>query len=132
MFHDLLQHRVSCYSPSQGFGVFPENWHKIYGFKQNPWWEIQALKPTRMKLDEFRSLNKIDQHIILWEQAVLIAERENQTYKYILYQLAGFYIEVRLSKVGFKEVVRTFSRDRRLDPYLQTISLRELGVMANS
>jgi len=84
-----------------------------------------------MNLDQFRSLNKIDQHIILWERAVLIAERENHTYKYILYQLGGFYIEVRLSKIGFKEVVRTFSRDRRLDPYLQMICLEELGVMAN-
>lgn len=89
-------------------------------------------KSAKMRLHEFRQLNKIDQHIILWEQAVLVAERENNTYKYILYQLAGFYIEVRLSKIGFREVVRTFSRDRRLDPYLMTIDLRELGVMVNS
>ncbi len=85
-----------------------------------------------MRLDEFRELNKIDQHIILWEKAVLVGERENQTYKYILYQLAGFYIEVRLSKIGFREVVRTFARDRRLDPYLAAVDLRELGVAVNS
>ena len=84
-----------------------------------------------MRLEEFRSLNQVDQYIILWEKSILIGQRENATYKYVLYQLDSFYIEFRLTKSNLKEVIRTFTRDRRLEPYLHDINLNELrGMMS--
>ncbi|HMK05517.1 MAG TPA: hypothetical protein VK489_15055 [Ferruginibacter sp.] len=83
-----------------------------------------------MTLKEFRSLSKDEQYILLWEKAMLIADRENHEYKYILYQLDSFYIELRLSKHDFTELLVTFSRDRRLNPYLENIDLRSLDVLS--
>jgi len=83
-----------------------------------------------MTLQEFRSLNKEDQYILLWEKAVLVADRENDEYKYILYQLDSFYIELRLSKHNFTEILATFSRERRLQPYLESIDLGFLDVLS--
>jgi hypothetical protein len=83
-----------------------------------------------MTLKEFRSLDKNDQYIVLWDKAVLIADRENEEHKYILYQLDSFYIELQLSKNDFNEVLRTFSRDRRLKPYLEAIDLGSLDILS--
>jgi hypothetical protein len=83
-----------------------------------------------MTLKEFRSLGKDEQYILLWEKAVLVADRENYENKYILYQLDSFYIELRLSKHDFTEILATFSKDRRLNPYLECIDLRSLDVLS--
>ena len=85
-----------------------------------------------MTLQEFRSIDKDDQYITVWERAVLVADRENEEFKYILYQLDSFYIELRLSKHSFLEVLTSFSRDRRLTPYLENIDLGELNVLTIS
>jgi len=83
-----------------------------------------------MTLQEFRSLNKDEQYILLWERAALVADRENYEYKYILYQLDSFYIELRLSKHNFTEMLVSFSRDRRLQPYLENINLGSIDVLS--
>ena len=84
-----------------------------------------------MTLQEFRSLHRHDQYITLWDKADLVADRENEEYKYILYQLDSFYIELRLSKLEFSEVITSFSKDRRLKPYLETIDLGWLNVLVS-
>jgi hypothetical protein len=70
-----------------------------------------------MRSEEFQNLQPFDQNIILWEKAIIIGEREDRVYKYILYQLNNFYVEVRLTISNLKEVIRTLSADKQLDPY---------------
>jgi hypothetical protein len=85
-----------------------------------------------MRSEEFQRLDQFDQNIILWEKATIIGERQDAVYKYILYQLNNFYIEVQLTISNLREVIRTFSGDKQLEPYLQGIELNDLKGIVGS
>ncbi|MEO6542007.1 MAG: hypothetical protein ABIN74_13475 [Ferruginibacter sp.] len=85
-----------------------------------------------MKVEEFRNLDPVDQDIIVWEKAILIGVRADAVYKYILYQLDGFYIEIRITGSNLETVKRTFTGDTLLEPYLQAIELTELNGLVSS
>ncbi len=82
-----------------------------------------------MTLKEFRLLDRDDQYILLWEKASPVAEREDDQFKYILYQLDGFYIEIAMPVDGdLTESIRSFSKQRRLQPYLDAIDIRSINI----
>lgn len=77
-----------------------------------------------MTINDFRQLDNDDQFIVLWEKAVMIGERDQASNKFVLYQLDGFYIEIKITRSGICDGrLRTFSRDRRLQPYLDSIDI---------
>ena len=80
-----------------------------------------------MRLEEFKSLDQSEQHIILWEKAMIIGEREDALYKYILYQLNNFYIEVQVTISNLKEVIRPLTGDKPFEPYIHCSDLNEPG-----
>ena len=59
--------------------------------------------------------------------SVEISGRETEKNCYILYQIDGFYIEMKFFKDSYEEpVMRIFSKERRLQPYLQKININEI------
>lgn len=82
-----------------------------------------------MTLKEFRLLDLDDQYIILWEKAVPVGEREDRRFKYILYQLDSFYIEISIPVDGeISESMRSFSKQRRLKHYLDAIDINSIKI----
>jgi hypothetical protein len=61
-----------------------------------------------MRLEEFQTLDEAERYIVLIENGTLTGERETDTYKFILYQLDGFYVELRLAKSNLRESMRVF------------------------
>ena len=79
-----------------------------------------------MRLEEFRKLDESEQHIILWEKGTIIGEREDSLFKYILYQLNNFYIEVQVTLSNLKEVIRPLTGDKPFEPYIRRNELNDL------
>lgn len=77
-----------------------------------------------MTLEAFRNLNH-EERCTTWHTcAVQISERETQDCFYALYQLDGFYIEIKFFKwTDELPVMRTFSKNIRLEPYLNKINI---------
>jgi len=78
-----------------------------------------------MTLYQFNLMEKDDQANTLWELGVHIAEREEEVYKFILYQIEGFYVEVWYHK-ECNEIrkLRSFASVNQLDPYLSKIKIK--------
>lgn len=79
-----------------------------------------------MTLYEYRLLDELDQFVALGEYGVKVAERQDGTYRYVLYQLFSFYIE-RKYKGEVVEKVRAFCSDNQLHPYIDNIDLSGLS-----
>jgi len=80
-----------------------------------------------MTLTEFRNLDGEDQYILWLTRSVQLSERDSVEHLYVLYQLDGFYIEMQFFKWSDDEpVMRTFSKERRLLPYLYQININEV------
>lgn len=78
--------------------------------------------------DRFYSTNsEIELVRPLWEQGVLVAERNGDFYKTELYQLDGGYFEV-VWHTHFNVVIKVtaFSDTERLEPFLSDISIAGL------
>jgi hypothetical protein len=82
-----------------------------------------------MTLYEFKLLNQNEQADVLWEKGVMIADRQDESNTYLLYQLEGFYVEViyHMSSNIIKGLKSFASTDQPLYPYLITISLDDLN-----
>lgn len=81
-----------------------------------------------MTLYEFNMMDEMEQQEALWDKGVLVAEREDEIYRYKLYQIDAFYIERKYHKEY--DVIhgqRTFSSTGEpLAPYLDLIKLGEI------
>ena len=77
-----------------------------------------------MTLYQFNLLNETQQAETLWDKGVHIAERKENEYIVLLYQIDGFYVEVFYDqkKNGIKRF-RSFSSIEQLGPYLEKISV---------
>lgn len=83
-----------------------------------------------MTIAAFRRLYEEDQHILWVTRSVQVSERDTSEYYYVLYQLYSFYIEMKFPKWSAERpVMRTFSKDRRLIPYLYKINISEVFSM---
>lgn len=80
-----------------------------------------------MKYEEFLRLSNEDQHISWMALSVEIARFQNMKFYFFLYQLADFYIQLKILKSNRKEIsFEAFSDTNKLDPYLQTIDITTL------
>ena len=60
----------------------------------------------------------------LRKKAVLLADYTKERYTYVLYQLEGFYIEVRYNTMNNEVIgIRSFKNTELLDPYLTAIRI---------
>ena len=80
-----------------------------------------------MTLTKFKSLSTDHRYIVWLTKAVRIAEYKNLFYIYTLYQVEGFYVQVRtLRFFRGKEKWTAFANEIYLKPYLKKINLTEL------
>jgi hypothetical protein len=76
---------------------------------------------------QFKSLSPYKQFEILAQKGVMIGDRISIAYKFILYQLDSFYVEVKSNLFDKKiEAIKCFFDTKNLEPYLDDISLPEL------
>jgi hypothetical protein len=80
-----------------------------------------------MTLYQFKALSAHKQYEYLKKRGVMIAQRISAAYKFLLYQIDSFYVELKYNFLETKiEVIKCFSDTKDLDPYLGDISLPEL------
>ncbi len=80
-----------------------------------------------MTLTEFKSLSTDHRYIVWLTKAVRIAEYKTLFFIYTLYQVEGFYVQIRMSRYfRGKEKWTAFSSEIYLKPYLKSINLTEL------
>jgi hypothetical protein len=76
---------------------------------------------------QFKSLSPYKQFEILTKKGVMIADRIGTAYKYLLYQIDSFYVELKYNLFETKiEAIKCFFDTKDLDPYLGDISLPDL------
>jgi len=77
-----------------------------------------------MTLYQFKTLDEEEQYNTVWNNGVLIAGRTSKEDKFLLYQIDGFYVELKYDVDMNKTVeLRSFDNLSRLDPYLKNIPL---------
>jgi hypothetical protein len=80
-----------------------------------------------MTFYQFKALSEYKQYQYIKSKGVIIANRISAAYKFLLYQIDSFYVELKYNLLETKiEVIRCFSGTKDLDPYLGDISLPEL------
>jgi len=81
-----------------------------------------------MTLSEFLTLGDLDRAAAV-RNGIAVADREDESYKIILYQIDGFYIEVYCDKKR-RDLARVlvFSSVEHLGPYLEEINIDELFI----
>lgn len=80
-----------------------------------------------MTFQQFKSLSPYKQFEVLAKKGVMIGDRISTAYKFILYQIDSFYVEVKSNLFDTKiETIKCFFDTKDLDPYLGDISLPEL------
>jgi hypothetical protein len=82
-----------------------------------------------MDITAFNALEDFEQFEILFDKGVLLLDRSDNSFSYVLYQVEGFYIEIRhtLDSDAISSL-RTFMSTNLLQPYLETmdIDIKEL------
>lgn len=79
-----------------------------------------------MTLYQFNRLHEFGQLETIWDCGVEIADREDEQYRYVLYQLDAFYVEELWHKrYKVRRSLHAFSSNNliKLKPYLNLISL---------
>jgi hypothetical protein len=83
------------------------------------------LKP--MTFNQYKSLTPYKQYELLVHSGVIVANRISTVYKFILYQIDSFYVEVKSDLFESRvEAIKCFFDTKELDPYLGDISLQDL------
>lgn len=73
-----------------------------------------------MKLSDFLELDEMEQAETLWDKGVHIGERDDAVYRYILYQVDGFYVEACYHKeYNVLRQLHVFDDTEGLEPYLK-------------
>ena len=77
--------------------------------------------------DEYKKLYPDEQEFLLWNRAVELLHKEEHSYKYILYQLDSFYIEV-LYNISLDSIIDliAFENVDRLDSYMEKVDINEI------
>ena len=80
-----------------------------------------------MTFYQFKILSEYKQYETLKQKGVVIAERISTAYKFFLYQVDNFYVELKYNLFETKiETIKCFFDTKDLDPYLPDISLPDL------
>jgi len=77
-----------------------------------------------MSFEEFTTLSDEDKYIAWLTMAVEVAHVKKFFYSFHLYQLAGFYIEMKILNINHnKKKFEAFTNVDRLDPYLLSLDI---------
>lgn len=80
-----------------------------------------------MTLYEFNAMNEDGQAKVLWDRGVYLMTLQEGGFKFALYQLDSFYVEVWYHINGNEIIrIRSFSSIGLLEPYLEEIKLSEI------
>jgi hypothetical protein len=80
-----------------------------------------------MTFNQFKSLSPYKQYELLVKKGVMVGDRVSTAYKFLLYQIDSFYVEVKSNLFESRiESIKCFFDTKELEPYLGEISLREL------
>lgn len=75
----------------------------------------------------FNALSTFEQMEIIWERGVFLAEREGKKFRYMLYQVDGFYIEeIRYLKWNLLYTYRCFNDPSLLEVYFSAIEIKDI------
>ena len=79
-----------------------------------------------MTLYQFKMLDEMEQIETVWN-SVLLAKMSNDQYEFELYQIDGFYVELRYLKdeKGLNQM-KTFNGPNLLQPYFHLINVKKL------
>ena len=78
-----------------------------------------------MKLYEFNQLEKDARFHALWERGVVVGERGGVDCRFHLYQVDGFYVELRYNYVVNRLIsITPFDNIDMLNPYLVQIDVK--------
>ncbi|UAY51092.1 hypothetical protein [Ferruginibacter albus] len=75
-----------------------------------------------MTSNEFNMLNKEMQTSILWNQGIVISERQDRGTAYILYSIGSFYVELKYVNNSLV-AIKGFTCTDMLDPYIDNIPI---------
>jgi hypothetical protein len=77
-----------------------------------------------MTFQQFKYLSESDQEFIIWSKGTELAAREDAKHCYFLYQVDGFYIEIKCNKKQ-RGISGFFFFDslQYLEPYLACINI---------
>ena len=80
-----------------------------------------------MTLYQYNSLDELEQSEVLWEHGVHIGERDDNTFRYVLYSLDSFYIELKYNReLNVINGSRSFSSTSQLEPYFPNIDITDI------
>ena len=76
---------------------------------------------------QFKSFSPYKQFEVLANKGVMVANRITTVYKFLLYQIDSFYVEVKSNLFKSKfESMKCFFDTQELDPSLEDIALPDL------
>jgi hypothetical protein len=80
-----------------------------------------------MTFNQFKYLSEDDQENLLWKKGVELARKKDANFHYILFQVDGFYMEVKyiMPERSIMEIA-CFEDVGILDPYLRRINIDSL------
>lgn len=91
---------------------------------------IRHKVPPKMKsmtCKQYNNLGETDQEFILWARGVVLGQRVENIYMYVLFQVDGFYIEVQFHKpTATVTTFLTFEDTDLLEPYLEQIDIESV------
>ena len=80
-----------------------------------------------MTFYQFKGLSPHTQFELLKKKGVIIADRINTAYRFFLYQMDSFYVELKMNIFDTKiEDIKCFFDTKFLEPYLKNINLPEI------
>ena len=84
-----------------------------------------------MKLKDFFQLDETEKGEAVWEHGTLLGDYKEAPFRFILYQVAGFYVELRYHmEHNVLRGMRAFDNTEDLVPYLEQIQLQKpLGAL---
>jgi hypothetical protein len=88
---------------------------------------VQCLLRYSMTFNQFKYLSEDDQEALLWRRGVELARAKDDRFFYILYQVDGFYMEVKclLPHKTIQEIA-CFEDVDLIEPYLHSINIDSL------
>jgi hypothetical protein len=77
-----------------------------------------------MRIYDFKAMSIHKQYKVLSELGIYLVDRIAGGYKFILYQIDTFYVEVKYNSLADEVMtIKTFLNTKLLDPYLNQIQL---------
>jgi hypothetical protein len=79
-----------------------------------------------MTIKKFHHLDETEQFEAVWDHGVLLGDHREDPFRYILYQIDSFYVELRYHQEhNILTDLRAFADTEELEPYLEQIKLHQ-------